>query len=216
MTDDAVTAQLARQAQQLDDLEQAVTDLRTAPPPAAKPATVPPRWATLAEFVEHVIAPLCAQPSPATGHGAPPGGTTRTPASASKLSGAHGKCYGSNRRPGSPDGCATSPTPSWTGSATGTAARSGPAVRASTWPRRRCPSSSPPPGSGTSISTPRAACPLSERLKHRKDLAALGPFHWGCVPCLRDRSSTLKGPLRSAPPPLTAEPLRIAGTGRGG
>jgi len=58
MTDDAVTAQLARQAQQLDDLEQAVTDLRTAPPPAAgqppaaQPATVVFRWATLAEFVE--------------------------------------------------------------------------------------------------------------------------------------------------------------------
>ncbi len=68
MTDDAVTAQLARQAQQLDDLEQAVADLRTGPPPpaaplpAAKPATVShPRWATLAEFVEHVIAPLYAQ-----------------------------------------------------------------------------------------------------------------------------------------------------------
>ncbi len=66
MTDDAVTAQLARQAQQLDDLEQAVADLRTgppasAPPPAAQPATVAPRWATLAEFVEHVIAPLYAQ-----------------------------------------------------------------------------------------------------------------------------------------------------------
>ncbi len=54
MTDDAVTAQLARQAQQLDDLEQAVTDLRTAPPPAAQPATVPLRWATLAEFVRGV------------------------------------------------------------------------------------------------------------------------------------------------------------------
>ncbi len=67
MTDDAVTAQLARQAQQLDDLEQAVTDLRTAPPaaagqsPAAQPATAAFRWATLAEFVEHVIAPLYAQ-----------------------------------------------------------------------------------------------------------------------------------------------------------
>ncbi len=65
MTDDAVTAQLTRQAQQLDDLEQAVADLRTAPPPtqppATQPATVPFRWATLAEFVEHVIAPLYAQ-----------------------------------------------------------------------------------------------------------------------------------------------------------
>jgi len=60
-TDDAVTAQLARQAQQLDDLEQAVADLRTGSPPAAQPATVAFRWATLAEFVEQVIAPLCAQ-----------------------------------------------------------------------------------------------------------------------------------------------------------
>jgi len=60
VTDHAVTAQLARQAQQLDDLEQAVADLRTAPPPAAQTAA-PFRWATLAEFVEHVIAPLYAQ-----------------------------------------------------------------------------------------------------------------------------------------------------------
>ena len=66
MSDDAVTAQLARQAQQLDDLEQAVADLHTsppasAPPPAAQPATVAFRWPTLAEFAEHVIAPLYAQ-----------------------------------------------------------------------------------------------------------------------------------------------------------
>ncbi len=66
MTDDAVMAQLARQAQQLDDLEHAVADLRTAPPaaagqPAAQPTTAAFRWATLAEFVEHVIAPLYAQ-----------------------------------------------------------------------------------------------------------------------------------------------------------
>jgi len=63
----------------------------------------------------------------------------------------------------------------------------------------------------------RTACPLSDRLKHRKDLATLGPSHLGRVPCLRDRSSTLKGPLRSATPPLTAEPLRSlkrAGAGR--
>jgi len=39
VTDDAVTAQLARQAQQLDDLEQAVGDLRTPRrhPPRSRP-----------------------------------------------------------------------------------------------------------------------------------------------------------------------------------
>ena len=48
---------------------------------------------------------------------------------------------------------------------------------------------------------------------------ALGPFRRGRGPCLRDRSSTLKGPLRSATPPLTVEPLQPlmrAGAGRRG
>ena len=201
MTDDAVTAQLARQAQQLDDLEQAVTDLRTAPPPAAKPATVPPRWATLAEFVEHVIAPLCAQPSPATGHGAPPGGTTRTPASGSKPSGEHGKRYGSSRRPGSPAGYATSPTPKWTGSATGTAARSGPAVTASISPRRRCPSRRPRPDPGTSASTPErrvgsasGSGPEKTSLRSGSPTGAAFPAYAAAPPPSRDRCARLRRP----------------------
>jgi len=64
VTPDEIQALLRRQAQQLDDLERTVADLRaTANPPAgpAQDQAAASLYSSLPEFVEAVIAPLYAK-----------------------------------------------------------------------------------------------------------------------------------------------------------
>jgi len=64
VTPDEIQALLRRQAQQLDDLEHTVTDLRATSNPPAGPAqdqAAPFLYSSLPEFVEAVIAPLYAK-----------------------------------------------------------------------------------------------------------------------------------------------------------